>query len=146
MKFRIVLVIILSAVLMSGCAHERIVYRDTPKPVYVVPNPPEIQRPVLATETLTPEQQQNPGLVLQAQTAAVEQLHGYIDELEAIVKKYRDLATVSAEQLRQIIAEHQASSTSEQPRSLTRNLNSATTEEWGDILRSEQDDKKKPND
>lgn len=146
MKNKFILTVILSVLLVAGCAHERIVYRDTPKPVYIVPAPPAVQRPVLATENLTPEQRADPGIVLQAEHAAVEQLHGYIDQLEAVIKKYSDLATISADNLRRLMSEAAGTGgTTEQPRS----LNSATVDEWHNILEpkvSEEDKSKKVND
>lgn len=88
------------ALLLSGCeTTKKIVYKEVPYPVYVVPAPPEIERPVLQIHKLTDEQKAIDGEILKAERASVVQLLSYIDELELIVGKYRELSVESSKNL-----------------------------------------------
>jgi hypothetical protein len=117
------LIVFLSAILLVGCATPRIVYKDVAYPVYVVPAPPPVNRPVLIVDTLTPAESEDPGIVLRAQRATSEQKNGYITELELIINKYRELATASAANLARLLGPTVA----ELP---PQTLDSASTDEW----------------
>lgn len=99
------LIAILLTVALVGCSKEenvRTVYKNVPVPVYVVPQPPVITRPVLATETLTVEQKTVPGEVLKAERASVIQLQGYIHQLELYYGLTGQLAKTSSGVLKQL--------------------------------------------
>ena len=119
--------IIYSAILalsLTACQPGNIIYKDVPTPVYVVPHPNKPARPKLAVEGLTRIQQEDPGMVVKADAASVEQLKGYVLQLEAILDKYEVLATESEKTL--AAAAIAAGKTPEKPKALS----SMTTDEW----------------
>lgn len=109
--------------LLVGCVKPAIVYKDVAYPVYVVPAPPVVTRPVLIIDTLTPDEAKDPGTVLRAQRATSEQKNGYIAQLELIVSKYSELAVSSKANLDKMLGPL-ASALPPQT------LDSVTTEEW----------------
>lgn len=100
MNFRIPLAISLG-LLLTACKTDgevQIVYKTTNVPVYVVPAPPPVNRPELALET-TPKEvlDSSDGAYVKALAASFEQLSGYVEELEIVVNKYKELAAISAQ-------------------------------------------------
>jgi ABC-type uncharacterized transport system auxiliary subunit len=95
---KIILAAILMTFTLTACL-PKVVPKETIQkeyvPVYVVPKPPDTQRPVLETSTLTPEDKDNLNVMVKAQTVEIAQLIGYSTELEQIVNKYRQLSNTS---------------------------------------------------
>jgi len=112
----------LAGVLLTGCG-KTIQYKDVAYPVYVVPTPPEVSRPALEIDKLTPDQRADAGLVLKAQRATDEQKDGYIAQLETIVQKYRELSAISKANLDRILGKPEAAK-------VPQALDSASPEEW----------------
>lgn len=90
-----IIVPIFIVVFLSGCwGGGRNVIRDVvevPVPVAVVPNPPEVTRPILATEVLTEEQKANVGELVKAHRVALQQAITYATILERVIDVYRRL-------------------------------------------------------
>lgn len=94
-----ILYTILMTLAITACAgKDQIIktnYVTVEKPVPTVPRPPEVKKPVLATEELTPEDRKDLGKVAKALVIENKQLRGYVTILESIVDKYRELAEQS---------------------------------------------------
>lgn len=100
-KLHVALVIGL-AVALGGCkSMERIFKPDTIikteyveklVPVYIIPAPPKVERPTLATSLLTPEQKLSLGELVKAYVVETEQLSAYASLLEDVIKKYEELS------------------------------------------------------
>lgn len=65
--------------------------REVPVPVAYVPKPPDVKRPILATETLSEEDKKNVGVLVKAHRVALQQTLSYAEILENIVNVYRNL-------------------------------------------------------
>lgn len=93
--------IALLAVSLAACktkSDPKIVYKTVNVPVYIVPAPPPIERPVLVLES-TPLEQLNSSdaAYVKALVASFKQLTGYAEELETVYNKYMQLAAISAQ-------------------------------------------------
>lgn len=85
---------ILIAFMLTGCWGGRNVVREVvevPVPVAVVPKPPDVSRPILATEVLTEEQKANVGELVKAHRVALQQAISYATILERVIDVYRRL-------------------------------------------------------
>ena len=90
------IVIALACLLAVGCmpiTKEKIQKEEVP--VYVIPAPPVVDRPILETSKLTAEDRKDLNKVAKAMTIAKEELEEYADSLEKIVNKYRELSNTS---------------------------------------------------
>ncbi len=91
------------ALMLGACGPGTIKLRTEVQQVYVpllyCPAPPDILRPTLAIHDLVDEDANDPGKVVMYYKATVQQLEGYISELEAIVKQY-DQTNAAYEELR----------------------------------------------
>lgn len=121
-----ILLIVAIALTITACegGPANIAYKDVPYPVYVVPAPNIPPRPALAVDSLTPTQKQDAGTVLQADSATVVQMKGYVQELETILNKYAELAIVSQSNL------NAANVLAGKPKTTSPTLSSMTTDEW----------------
>ncbi len=117
-----ILSVILLSLFLLGCdTVGKVKYVNVPTPVYVVPAPPAVQRPVLAIDLLTPEQRSDAGVVAQAQRATVVQKNGYIEQLELILNRYASLSAESQANLNKMLGINAPT---------VPTLDSATDEEW----------------
>ncbi len=91
--------VIALAVLLSACANKEVKteYVEKPVPYIVVPTPPTLVRPSLATADLTEEEKKVDGEVAKAYVITVEQLLNYSTILEKIIAKYDQMSKMSAE-------------------------------------------------
>lgn len=92
------LLTILFIVLASGCASKPVikeVYVEKKVPVNSVPQPPKVDRPILETTKLTPEDRKDIGKVSQAVVVENKQLLGYTSILELIINTYKQAADKS---------------------------------------------------
>lgn len=83
------------SLIMVGCAHEPIIkyeYIEKRVPVNAVPAPPKLEKPVYETTTLTKEDRKDIGIFTQAIVVENKQKDGYIEILEMVINKYKDLA------------------------------------------------------
>lgn len=82
---------------LSGCKTNppivKTEYKNVYVPVYVVPGPPEVQEPVLATDTLTEAQKQDIGELAKAYVIENKQLRNFNGLLLEIVQKYAEMAS-----------------------------------------------------
>ena len=121
-------------VLLTACGpSNNVKYQDVATPVYIVPAPPVVTRPALVTDTLTPAQRAQPGVVLQAEQASWAQVMGYIEQLETIVQKYGQLSVESKKNLDAFLAAHP------EMKVTAKDLDSASVSEWKKIFESKQD-------
>lgn len=97
-----ILVLSLSGCAGLGCKCDPIIkteYVIQKTPVPAAPMPPEVPKPVLETGKLTKEDRENIGIVGKAIVVENKQLKGYISILEAIIAKYKDIASKSADRV-----------------------------------------------
>ena len=82
------------SVFLIGCAPAKIrtEYKDVYLPIYTVPEPPMIERPILPVNTLTAEQKDNDGELVKAAMTSVALQSGYIKELEKIIETYKKIS------------------------------------------------------
>lgn len=102
MKPTNMLFVSLLAVALAGCKTKQdtpqIVYKTVNVPVYIVPAPPTVERPVLTLETTSPEVlRSSDAAYVKALAASFEQITGYAKQLEAVYNKYKELAAISAQ-------------------------------------------------
>ena len=86
------------------------VYVDKPTPVYVVPEPPVVTRPILKIDTLSIADKNDPGRLAQAIAASMIQLKGYIKELETVYNKYIEISKEGKQSLSTILPSQEAAS------------------------------------
>lgn len=84
----------MSIIALSSCAAvtPKTVYVDKDIPVYVVPKPPAIIKPVLAIDLLTVAQQDDIGELTKAYSISLKQAMQYACQLKNVVDKYDDLS------------------------------------------------------
>lgn len=75
-----------------GTVREHVVFQEVKVPVYVVVEPPVVQRPELEISTLSEEQKKDPGELAKAHKITIKQLQQYSENLEKIIEKQRELA------------------------------------------------------
>lgn len=89
------------AILASGCASNpsspNVEFREKEVPVFKVPVPPTVDKPVLQVESLTTEQMENPNLVSQAYVLSLVSAELYALQLKTIVDKYKELSKNNTE-------------------------------------------------
>jgi hypothetical protein len=89
------LLILCVSLILVGCQTTptpNTVYKDVKIPSYIVPKPPKIERPQLAIETITPEQQKEQGELVKAYTLTIKQLEQYVVGLEKIITRYDEVS------------------------------------------------------
>lgn len=89
------LFVVALAFLMVGCATKPIVkyeYIEKRVPVNAVPAPPKYDKPVYETTKLTTEDRKSIGVVAKALVIENKQKDGYIEILESVINKYKELA------------------------------------------------------
>ena len=79
----------------------KIEYRDRFVPVYVVPAPPQVQRPELLLNennknTVSDEE------FARLYSATTAQINGYVEALEKIIQKYAELAAASSRNINKL--------------------------------------------
>ncbi len=87
--------IIAMVALTTACVPKTIIkteYVEKRVPVNAVPAPPKVERPVYETSKLTPEDRKDIGKVTQAVTTESKQKDGYIEILETVINKYKELS------------------------------------------------------
>ena len=87
-----------ACMLISACVprivtKQQIVEKDVP--IYVVPAPPDTQRPILDIDKLTVDDRKNSNVEAKAIAVSLEQLKKYAESLELIVNKYREVSNTS---------------------------------------------------
>ena len=89
------LVVAAMVVFTTACVPDPIiktVYVEKKVPVNAVPAPPKVERPIYETSKLTAEDRKDIGRVTQAVTTEAKQKDGYIEILEMVINKYKELA------------------------------------------------------
>jgi hypothetical protein len=96
---RLIIYIIL-CIFLIGCSNKEIrtEFVDKPVPYIVVPPPPTLVRPSLATLELTEDEKKIDGEIAKAYVITVEQLLNYVSILEKIVARYEQLSKMSVDQ------------------------------------------------
>jgi hypothetical protein len=79
---------------LSGCATQKVrtEYKDVYLPVYTVPEPPVIEKPILPINALTTEERNDDGILVKAAMASVAEQSGYIKQLEKIIETYKKIS------------------------------------------------------
>lgn len=103
-------IIMLTALILTGCATPQVIREPYPVPVLFVPAPPPIERPVIDVDevvvadldAMTPSQR---GQIVKSYVLSAQSWRAYAEELEEIVDKYRELSTRSAKTQLDIEAE-----------------------------------------
>lgn len=90
-------VILITAIMLlaTACVPKTIIkteYVEKRVPVNAVPAPPKIDKPVYETSKLTPEDRKDIGKVSYALVVESKQKDGYIEILELVINKYKELA------------------------------------------------------
>lgn len=86
-------IFIISMILMlSACYADNVRYTPYPVPVYVVPEPPSIDRPDLPIHSLTEEDRENTTKVMQSYVISVRLLMNYAQASDKIMKTYKELS------------------------------------------------------
>lgn len=90
--------------LLTGCVTKEVKteFVDKPVPYIVVPPPPTLVRPPLATLELTEDEKKIDGEIAKAYVITVEQLLNYTAILEKIVARYDQLAKMTTQQREEI--------------------------------------------
>lgn len=103
---KLLLIVTLSMFLVAcqTTTEKEIVYVDKPIPFYIVPKPPEVQKPdFLYKQYDTPEKKQElkaiPGKAARVARLSLAQYEGYVVILESIINKYDELADKSKKKL-----------------------------------------------
>jgi hypothetical protein len=86
--------IICMGLVLSACtpAEVKTVYKDKDVPIYIVPAPPIVQKPVLYLSTMTTAQQDDIGELAKGYKTTLTQVIQYACKLQLIVDKYAMLA------------------------------------------------------
>ena len=81
-------------ILLSGCATQKIrtEYKDVYLPIYTVPEPPVIEKPILSINSLTNEEKNDDGVLVKAAMASVADQSGYIKQLEKVIETYKKIS------------------------------------------------------
>lgn len=82
----------LSACSILPAPAPHVVYQTVNKPVYYVPAPPHVTRPVLDINTLPSAQQNDIGQLVAAYKISIKELEDYAIQLETIINKYDTLS------------------------------------------------------
>lgn len=93
----IALALSLTACNSTGIRPVHTIYKDKLIPVAVVPMPPEVKKPILATTQLTEQEKHDLGALVKAYVVENEQLSAYSKILESIVAEYKRLAIKSTD-------------------------------------------------
>ena len=85
------------ALVLTGCGtlckpKESIVYQEKKVPIYIVLEPPVTSRPELEISTLSVEQKGDLGELAKANKITIIQLKQYVEILESIIEKQRELS------------------------------------------------------
>lgn len=81
--------------MLAACQQPKIEYKTTYVPVYVVPKSAKIDKPALVINNLSPDQQNDPGTMVQALKISFVQLKQYSCMVSNLLDKYQDLAAKS---------------------------------------------------
>jgi len=90
--YKTIALVFISLLLLTACGRETIRYESYPLPVYVVPPPPEINRPHLPIYDLSIQDVQDTPKVLRAYVVSVRLLLNYAEAKEAIASTYKSLS------------------------------------------------------
>lgn len=89
-------------ILLSACSTTKeIQYVDKPIPFYIVPAPPEIQKPQYPQYSKE-ELRSNPGLAVRVTVVTKQIDDEYINLLEEIINKYKELSEKSKQNLKDL--------------------------------------------
>lgn len=104
MKLSNALVLVTAVIALTACTKKqdvKIEYKDRFVPVYVVPAPPEVQRPELLLNEANKDTVSDEEFV-RLYSATTAQLNGYIEALELIIQRYRELAADSSRNINKL--------------------------------------------
>ena len=89
--------ICLLALMLVSCATQptKTVYVDKNIPVYIVPAPPKVEKPILIINSLTDAQKNNIGELTKAYAISLKQTMQYACKLKNIVDKYTELSLLN---------------------------------------------------
>ena len=94
MKIKLVAIVAI-LLLSTGCVKDQLiktVYVEKKVPVNAVPAPPEIPKPIYEVSKLTPAERNDLGTFVKAVTTDSKAKDGYIEILETVINKYKELA------------------------------------------------------
>lgn len=84
---------------LAGCTSPTVVtkteFQTVKVPIIEVPAPPQVDKPDLAINKMSPADQTDPGLLSKAYVVTIKQLEDYADRLNLVIATYAKLAKQS---------------------------------------------------